>query len=121
MCVAGGGHVHLPSTLRSTVSFSTSNGPNLIRMPYSSSSPGVTFNRTKEATDFDKSPVHVMRPLYLAGAALASATPEGGTKTRVCTAEDGVNSQLIRLNFALSASVILYNHLKVKLDPTTAF
>ena len=90
-------------------------------MPYSSSSPGVTFNRTKEATDFDKSPVHVMRPLYLAGAALVSATPEVDTKTRVCRAEDGVNSQLILLKFALSASVILYNHLKVKLDPTTAF
>ena len=55
--------VHLPSTLRSTVSFSTSTIPNLIRMPYSSSSPGVTFNRTKEATDFDKFPVHLMRSL----------------------------------------------------------
>ena len=89
-------------------------------MPYSSSSPGVTFTRTKEATDFDKSPVHVMRPLYLGGAALVSTTPEGDTKTRVVCAEDGVKTQLILLKFALSASEILYNHLKVKLDPTTA-
>ena len=89
-------------------------------MPYSSSSPGVTFTRTKEATDFDKSPVHVMRPLYLVGAALVSATPEGDTKTRFIFVEDGVNCQLTLLKFALSASVILYNHLKVKLDPTTA-
>ena len=71
--------VHLPSTLRSTESFSSSNGPNTIRMPYSSSSPDVTFKRTNEATDFDKFPVHVMRPLYLDGAALVSVTPVGDT------------------------------------------
>ena len=90
-------------------------------MPYSSSSPVDTFNRTKEATDFDKSPVHVMRPLYLAGAALVSGLAGGDIDTRVLNVEDDIKPHRILLKFALSASVILYNHLKVQLDPTTAF
>ena len=64
-------------------------------MPYSSSSPDVTFNRTKEATNFDRSPVHVMRPLYLAGAALVSGMPDKGTKTRARIAKDGIVPQVI--------------------------
>ena len=113
--------LHLPSTLRFTESFNASNRPILISMKYSCSSPDVTFDRTKEATNFDRSPVHVMRFLYLGKYLLMAETPFGNTATRDRNAEDGVTKpHSILLNFSLSASANSYFHWKVKLDPTTA-
>ena len=113
--------LHLPSTLRFTESFNASNRPILISMKYSCSSPDVTFDRTKEATNFDRSPVHVMRFLYLAQYVLMCETPFGNTEARNRNAEDGVTKpHSIVLNFSLSASANSYFHWKVKLDPTTA-
>ena len=107
-------HLHSPNTLRTTESVRMRNAPKSSFIPYSSSSPDVTFVSTKDTTFFDKSPVHMTRPLYLERAVFVSAAPDFCTKTSVFNEEDGVIPQVIPTNFGLSASATSYVHWKVK-------
>ena len=111
--------MYLPNTLSSTEFVSWISLVKLILMPYSTSSPADTFDSTNEASRFERSPVHLIRSLYLAGAALVSGTPEDEITIRGWNVEDGVIPQLMRSS--LSPSPILYFHWNVKLVPTIVF